>query len=81
MKKTPLLVTILLLILLSVSNVNADTPVPPGQVYVVEPGDWLSNLAREFYNDAQSWPAIVSATNAKAVIDRERISGTAASRA
>jgi hypothetical protein len=69
MKKTALLVNILLLTLLSISNVSADTPVPPGQVYVVEPGDWLSNLAREFYNDAQGWPAIVNATNAKAATD------------
>ncbi|MCP4540076.1 MAG: LysM peptidoglycan-binding domain-containing protein [Chloroflexi bacterium] len=69
MKKTIVLVTILSLMLLSISNVSADTPVPPGQVYVVEPGDWLSKLATEFYDDAQSWPAIVNATNAKAATD------------
>ncbi len=69
MKKIPLLTMILLLTLLSIHNVSADTPVPPGQEYVVKSGDWLSKLSTEFYDDAQNWPAIVEGTNAKATTD------------
>ncbi len=69
MKKSVLSIVVLSLALLLAGNVSADTPIPPGQAHVVQPGDYLSNLAREYYDDAQAWPAIVEATNAKAVVD------------
>lgn len=40
------------------------------QDYFVEPDDWLSKLAREFYGDATKWTLIYEGTNAKAVEDK-----------
>ena len=40
-----------------------------GQVYEVRPGDSLSRISSEFYNDATAYPRIVEATNAKAAVD------------
>ena len=40
-----------------------------GQVYIVEQGDWLIGLAREFYGDASRSEDIYNATNAKAAED------------
>lgn len=40
-----------------------------GRDYVVEQGDWLLGLAREFYGDAARWEDIYNATNAKAAED------------
>jgi hypothetical protein len=40
-----------------------------GQDYIVEEGDWLMGLAREFYDDASRSEDIYNATNAKAAED------------
>jgi nucleoid-associated protein YgaU len=40
-----------------------------GQDYIVEQGDWLMGLAREFYGDASRSEDIYYATNAKAAED------------
>lgn len=40
-----------------------------GQDYIVEPGDWLMGLARQFYGDGSRWEDIYNATNAKAAED------------
>ncbi len=40
-----------------------------GQDYIVEQGDWLMGLSREFYGDASRAEDIFNATNAKAVED------------
>jgi hypothetical protein len=40
-----------------------------GQAYVVQLDDWLSKLAAKFYGDMFTYPAIVEATNARAVQD------------
>ena len=39
------------------------------QTYVVQPGDWLSTIAKQAYGDSLAWPAIVDATNAAARSD------------
>jgi len=41
------------------------------QTYSVQADDWLSKLADKFYGDIQTYPAIVSATNAIAQTDSE----------
>lgn len=40
-----------------------------GQDYVVQSGDWLMGLARQFYGDASRWEDIYNATNEKAAED------------
>ena len=40
-----------------------------GQDYIVEQGDWLMGLSREFYGDASRAEDIFNATNAKAAED------------
>ena len=40
-----------------------------GTPYVVQPGDYLMKLAREFFGDAQAFRSIVEATNARAAVD------------
>jgi nucleoid-associated protein YgaU len=40
-----------------------------GQEYIVQPGDWLINLARRFYGDRELWTRIIDGTNAKAAVD------------
>jgi len=48
----------------------APTAVPgEGQDYIVQQGDWLMGLARQFYGDGSRWEDIYSATNAKAAED------------
>jgi hypothetical protein len=45
-------------------------PIPPGGlVYVVQPGEWLMDLARRYYGDPARWVDIFVATNAKAYED------------
>ena len=39
------------------------------QTYVVQKGDWLSNIATRFLGDAKAYPAIVAATNEAAKTD------------
>lgn len=45
------------------------TPTPGSELYIVQADDWLSKLAQKYYGDALAYPAIVEATNAKAVED------------
>lgn len=40
-----------------------------GQAYIVEQGDWLMGMSREFYGDASRAEDIFNATNAKAAED------------
>ncbi len=47
----------------------APTEVVDGEAYVVQPGDWLTKIARNFYGDADAYRVIVEATNAKAADD------------
>jgi len=42
---------------------------PPGQVYVVQRGDWLKKIAEQFWGDQELYTLIVEATNAKAAED------------
>ncbi len=45
----------------------APTAVPgEGQDYIVQQGDWLMGLARQFYGNGSRWEDIYNATNAKA---------------
>jgi heat shock protein HslJ len=45
------------------------TEVAAGEAYIVQPGDWLTKIARNFYGDAGAYRLIVDATNAKAAED------------
>ncbi len=45
------------------------TAVAAGEAYVVQPGDWLTKIAKNFYGDANAYRVIVEATNAKAAED------------
>jgi len=45
------------------------TEVTAGEVYIVQPGDWLMKIAEKFYGDANAYRIIVEATNAKAAED------------
>jgi heat shock protein HslJ len=45
------------------------TEVAAGEAYIVQPGDWLTKIARNFYGDADAYRVIVEATNAKAAED------------
>lgn len=62
-----------LLIALAVLMPAAVIAAPPaqdgGQDYTVQANDWLSKLADKFYGDIFSYPAIVKATNEKALTD------------
>ncbi len=62
-----------LLILLATLMPAAVIAAPPaqdgGEDYTVQADDWLSKLADKFYGDIFSYPAIVKATNQKAVTD------------
>jgi hypothetical protein len=70
MKKAVLLIT-LLAMLVTGSAVTAAPPsqAPDGEAYVVQAGDWLTKIARNFYGDANAYRNIVEATNAKAAED------------
>lgn len=71
MARKTILLTTLLLFVLTTSMVSAASlpPQTSGQEYIVQAGDWLSKLAEKYYGDAQAWPIIVEATNAKAATD------------
>ncbi|MBN1875601.1 MAG: LysM peptidoglycan-binding domain-containing protein [Anaerolineae bacterium] len=51
-----------------IRNVSA-AAAPPGQSYIVRPGDSLSKLAQIYLGSGQTWPEIVTATQAKAAED------------
>jgi len=53
----------------AVSESAGPTAEVGGQAYLVQADDWLSKLADKFYGDMFAYPAIVEATNAKAVED------------
>ncbi|MDX1435394.1 MAG: Ig-like domain-containing protein [Anaerolineales bacterium] len=45
-------------------------PIPPGGLdYIVQPNEWLVDLARRYYGDASRWVDIYVATNTKATLD------------
>lgn len=48
---------------------TATAAVGEGEEYVVQPGDWLMGLAREFYGDPERWVDIYEFTNAMAESD------------
>jgi len=41
----------------------AQEPVGCDQTYIVQPGDWLANIAARYYDDPWAYPIIVFATN------------------
>jgi hypothetical protein len=64
--------TSLLIGLLMVPGVALAAPPPQaqeGESYIVQPGDWLSKLAQQYYGDPLAYPIIVEATDAKAAED------------
>lgn len=54
---------------LALSLSPAYAQAPDGDAYTVQAGDWLSKLAEKYYGDSLAFPAIVDATNSKAVED------------
>jgi nucleoid-associated protein YgaU len=48
---------------------TASSEAPPGQLYVVQRGDWLKKIAEQFWGDEELYILIVEATNAKAAED------------
>jgi heat shock protein HslJ len=70
MKKTVLLLT-LFAVLVTGSAVTAApaSQSPDGEVYIVQPNDWLMKIAEKFYGDANAYRVIVEATNVKAAED------------
>ena len=70
MKKAVLLLT-LFAMLVTGSAVTAAPPSqsPDGEAYIVQPGDWLMKIAKDFYGDASAYRVIVEATNGKAAED------------
>jgi len=59
----------LTIILLAATVVTAAPASQDGQEYIVQAGDWLSKIAGNVYDDILAYPAIVRATNAKALAD------------
>lgn len=65
MRKTMMVIPLLLWLTLAPALAQA----PAGQVYFVQPGDRLTSLAKQFLGDPNAYPAIVEASNAKAMED------------
>lgn len=66
------LIFALALLFFTIDNTARAEPVqqgPDGEIYIVQPGDFLSQIAREQMNDGKAWAQIVDATNAKAQVD------------
>jgi hypothetical protein len=40
-----------------------------GEEYIVQAGDWLTKIAEKYYGDAQAYPLIIEATNARVADD------------
>jgi len=59
----------LAIILLAATAVSAAPASQDGQEYIVQAGDWLSKIAGDVYDNILGYPAIVRATNAKALGD------------
>ena len=51
------------------SEPSGEAKSPAGQVYIVQPGDWLMDLSRRFYGDPSRWTDIYKATNTRAAED------------
>lgn len=51
------------------SETSGEAKSPAGQVYIVQPGDWLMDLSRRFYGDPSRWTDIYKATNTRAAED------------
>ncbi|MCB0176163.1 MAG: LysM peptidoglycan-binding domain-containing protein [Anaerolineae bacterium] len=69
-KRLSLLLLVLLLVLTSAPVLAAPArQTPDGEAYTVQAGDWLSKIAEKYYSDAQQYPSIIEATNAKAAQD------------
>ncbi len=65
----PLIVAVLLAGLRPATSPAAPPTQEEGIEYTIQADDWLSKLAEKFYGDLLAFPAIVEATNAKAIID------------
>ena len=69
-KRLSLLLLVLLLVLTSAPVLAAPArQTPDGEAYTVQAGDWLSKIAEKYFSDAQQYPSIIEATNAKAAQD------------
>ena len=68
LKKYRLLALVLCLVVVTSAIVHAAPlhQVPEGEEYIVQGGDWLSKIAEKYYGEAQQYPIIIEATNAKA---------------
>jgi uncharacterized lipoprotein NlpE involved in copper resistance len=66
MRKTTVPIA-LAIVLLAATVVAAAPASQDGEEYIVQAGDWLSKIAGNVYNDILAYPAIVRATNAKAL--------------
>lgn len=64
---TALILLLGFLLLPAAGRVAAQTP--DGEAYIVQAGDWLTKIADKYYGDPQAYPAIIEATNARAVAD------------
>jgi len=69
MKRSTVLLALLLFVLTSSALGTVSASIQGGEEYVVQPDDWLSKIATRFYADSSAWPAIWQATNAMAAQD------------
>ena len=70
MKKVALLLTVFaMLVTGSVVTAAPASQESDGEVYTVQPGDWLTKIAEKFYGDRSAYHVIVEATNDKAAED------------
>ena len=51
------------------AGADEDSGVPDGFEYIVAAGDYLSKIAKTYYDDGDAWADIVAATKAKAAVD------------
>lgn len=71
-KRLSLLVLALFLVIVTSAPAIAAPPQQTpqgGEEYIVQGGDWLSKIAEKYYGEAQQYPTIIEATNAKAAQD------------
>ena len=66
MKKLVLIIT---MFLLALTASTALAQAPEGEEYVVQPGDRLMRIARDYFGDQGAMVRIIEATNAKAAED------------
>jgi len=53
----------------NVAFANPPLQTPSGEEYTVQAWDWLSKIAEKYHGTSRTYPAIVEATNAKAIED------------